>query len=490
MMKISAEKVNQDEMKLKYRPFVNIWSACTPEFIKLAKTLFILVRYGDNDPTSQLNDGHDETFKRLLSGWKTAQNIIAKEIIIRIQCKNEIKKNKKLAHAKKDYEAKQACIRNEKRIGAEITILRRCIDSLVWSMFDNEHSSIRRLPISGNPDNLSESNILDSKLTADEINSDPLSFALITDITTFVHTGDLLALIPGKGLSLIELKSGKKNIAFSGAAEFSVLSACPHFDEAFTKNFDIKDIKHYQRAKRQIIRAKNVIDTIETGKGFDNLQQANVEILDRNFIPDYYFDKITELWREIYNGKNWAIAHINDCLYIGAYSRTDIGFCGFNSWIDGMNVKGTVYNILDSYSDPLSKPFFRLNLPDKLLLDIIDNKLIVVMCLDYKSFVEYANRKYPNLYTITEFPSSMPNTEALMSIDGKGIAKIVNKNISFLGGGIENRIIFDLHYPENLIDWDYKMSDIKRDFARVRSADLKKIRNKLKNKRKRSRRSA
>jgi len=393
-----------------------------------------------------------------------------------------------LAHAEKDYKAKQACILDENRTGTEITILRRCIDSLVWTMLGNEHSSIRRLPLNGSPDNLSERNILDSKSASDDINSDPLAFAVITDMTTFVHTGDLLALIPGRGISLIELKSGKKNIEFTEAAEFSVRSECPHFDEAFTKNFDKKDIHHYQRAKRQVLRAKNVVEAIKTGKGFDNFHQTEVRIQDRNFIPDFYSDRLVELWHKIYNGNNWAIEEINNCLYIGAYSRSDMGFVGFSTWMDGCKISGTVFNILDSFSDPLSRPFFSLNLPDKLLLDIIENKLIVVMCLDYKLFVEYANKKHPNLYFYTDFPSLMTRTEDMMSVGGKGIGSYIDSNISYLGKGYESRIIFDQHYPASLVDWGYKMSDIRKVLSKKNSAAKIKAHRKLKEKSKRSRR--
>lgn len=485
---MSSKNVNQEEMERKFRPFVNLWSICTPEFVELIKMLFILIRYGDNNSLSKRSSEQIENFKLLLSGWKNAQDIVSVQLVIRLNRKKEIEKNKKLAHAKKDYKTKQACIRDEVRNGAEITILRRCIDSMVWTMLGNEHSSIRRLPVNGSPDNLSERNILDSKSAADNINRDPLAFAVITDMTTFVHTGDLLSLIPGKGISLIELKSGKKNIEFSEAAEFAVHSACPHFDEAFTKSFDKNDIKHYQRAKRQITRAKNVVDAIETGKGFDNFHQTDVRIQDRNFIPDFYSDKIKGLWREIYNGKNWAIVKINDCLHIGAYSRSDMGFVGFNTWMDAEKIKGNVYNILDSYSDPLSRPFFSLNLPDKLLLDIVDNKLIVVMCLDYKLFVESANKKYPNLYFYTDFPSIMTRTEEMMSVDGKGIGSYVDKNISYLGKGYETRIIFDQQYPASLIDWGYKMSDIRKNFSKVNRVAKDKARRKIKDKRKANRR--
>ncbi|MDP0907845.1 hypothetical protein Q6322_28825, partial [Klebsiella pneumoniae] len=102
--------------------------------------------------------------------------------------------------------------------------------------------------------------------------------------------------------------------------------------------------------------------------------QSPVIIQDRNFRPHFYTDKIIKLWHEIYNGKSWAITDINECLFIGAYKNANMGFCGFNGWMEVSDISGTIYNILDSFSDYLSRPFFSLNLPDKLLLDIINSE--------------------------------------------------------------------------------------------------------------------
>ncbi|WED82632.1 hypothetical protein PYU99_06740 [Aeromonas media] len=428
-----------------------------------------------------------ENFNRLLRGWKRAQKIIANELTIRLSRVEALEKEKKSAHSHKDYERKQECIRDVERTKSEITILRRCIDSIVWAILNNEHSSIRRLPINGNPDNLTAFNIHNSMSAVDEINDDPMAIAIITDMTTFVHTGDLLALIPYQGIFLIELKSGKKNIEFSKAAEFSVLSECPHFDDVYTKEFDKTDLKHYQRTKHQFKRARNVIEAIETGKGFDNFNQSLVRIQDRNFQPDFYTDKIIDLWHKIYSGKSWAITDINDCLFIGAYSNTNMGFCGFNGWMDISKISGTVFNILDSFSDALSRPFFSLNLPDKLLLDIISGNLIVVLCFDHKRFAERANKKYPGLYIVSDFPPTMTDTTNMLSVDGKGIASSVDSTMNFIANGYETRIIFDQHYPDNLIDWSYKVSDLKKDIDKKKRIIKKMAKKKVYESRRRGR---
>lgn len=480
-------KNNNDKMRAKYRPFINIWEHLPSEFNELIKTLMVLIRQGENVGAQQRELDSIENFKHLLSGWKRAQRIIADELIIRLSQIKELELEKNCAHSKKDYETKKKCIRNIERTRLEIRILRRCIDSIVWAIFRNEHSSIRRLPINRNTDNLTIFNIHDSMVVADEINADPMAIAVITDITTFVHTGDLLALIPQQGITLIEIKSGKKNIEFSKAAMFSVQSKCLHFDEIYRKDLDKNDLKHYDRAKRQLKRAQNVIDVIETGKGFDNFFQSQVTIHDRDFCPDFYTDKIIELWYEIYNGKTWAITDINDCLFLGAYINSNMGFCGFNGWMEVSRISGRVFNILDSFSDALSRPFFSLNLPDKLLLDIINGNLIVVLCFDHRRFVERANKKYPGIYELLDFPSPKINPMSMLSINGKGVVSSVDGQSVFIGNGYETRIIFDQQYPDSLIKWSYHMSDLKKNIDKKKRKMKKETQRKIKEKRKRSR---
>ncbi|WP_048024482.1 hypothetical protein [Raoultella ornithinolytica] len=480
-------KSNDSEMKWKYRKFKNFFELCSPEFNSLIKTLMPLIRHGGDSIPLDTPSESLESFTHLLSGWKQAQKIIAEELIRRLSLIEHLEKEKKLAHSEKDYEKKKKCIGDIQIIKLEIRILRRCIDSIVWTILSNEHSSIRRLPINGTPDNLSEFNINDSMRVADEINRDPMAIAIITDITTFIHTGDLLSLIPDQGVSLIEIKSGKKNMEFSKAAAFSMKSECPHFDDEYTKTFDKNDLKHYQRTKRQLERAKNVIEAINTGQGFDNYHQSSVRIHDRNFRPYFYTDNIIKLWYEIYNGKSWAITDINECLFIGAYNNASMGFCGFNGWMEVSKISGTIFNILDSFSDCLSRPFFSLNLPDKLLLDIISGDLIIVLCFDHKRFFERAKRKHPELYSTLDFPSTTSDTKSMLSINGKGIAFKVDGMDNFIANGYETRIIFDQHHPDNLIDWSYRMSDLKKEHDKQKRIVKNKAKKKIVQARKRSR---
>lgn len=155
---------------------------------------------------------------------------------------------------------------------------------------------------------------------------------------------------------------------------------------------------------------------------------------------------------------------------MGVYPETQMGFVGFNSWVSHSGLNGRISNINDSFFDTLSRPFLSLNLPTDMLVDIMAGKLLIVMSFDHKKFFERANDRYPGLFTLEEYPENTENTENTekhahsqntLHIGLKGIASLVEGNVSFVGNGFETRILFDLQHPDNLIDWSYQRSDLR-----------------------------
>ncbi|BCZ53661.1 hypothetical protein SL264_30670 [Enterobacter cloacae] len=450
------------EMEYKMRPFRSSWKQLSPELVTVAKELLFLIRkygidkVGEQDAIIKRN----EFISAVHEGWKIAQKKIAFEIIIRLDEITSLQQQSKDFHRQKNSKEKLRCLRESRLKEYEIKVLRRFIDSIVWVLFNNEHSSIRRLALSGKNDNLSKENIIDSMIAADLINEEPTSIAIASDMTTFVHAGDLVVYKMGQGVSLAEVKSGDKNIKFSHAAQFSVESQCERFDEQFIKNLNEKDIKHYTRTKNQWQRLTDITHTINKGTGYDHYHKTQVNIEDKDYIPEFYYQAIVNCWSEIKEGKNWSIDVIDDCVYVGTYKKTEMGFVGFNSWMDGTNFKGRVFNISDSIGHHFSQPLFNLNLPHELIEDIITGDLIIVLCLDYNKFMQLANQMHPNLLHLAPLPKKFSDPDDFFMIGKEAIFSYKNGNISFIGTGLESRIIFDLQKPSNVIEWIYKGSDL------------------------------
>lgn len=452
-------------MDRKFRPFLKFWTLFSPEFISHIQKITRLIR-GDETELARLDQEGDMTagYEACVSRWKIAHKHIALSVVVRLDEIKELEVKKKEHHRNRQKTQKDECIASIELKKLEIRVLRRTADALIWGMLGNEASSVRRLPIKADLDNLSKENIIDSLIAADDLNRDPHRLAVVSDMSTFVHVGDLVTFSLQHGFQLVEVKSGTKNNELYQAAEFGFTSGCPHFEENFLKDKPVNDIKQFNRIKNQMIRAVNALEAIHTGEGYDNLMQSPVIIEDRDYQPVFFSDNIIKLAEEIKSGKKWAIDVIDECVYVGVYSETEIGFVGFNAWIDGTEFKGRVTNINDSFFDTLSRPFLNINLPTELLMDIMAGKLLIVMCFDHKKFFERANARYPGLFTLEDYPENNKKhaqAKNTLHVGSKGIASLVDGNASFVGNGFETRILFDLQRPDNLIDWSYQRSDLK-----------------------------
>ncbi|WP_414057482.1 hypothetical protein [Pantoea dispersa] len=452
------------EMNRRLRPFMKFWTLFSPEFIGQMQKITRLIR-GDEAELARLNQEGDMMagYEACVSRWKTAHKHIALSIVVRLDETRELEAKKKVHHRNREKTQKDECIASIELKKLEIRVLRRTADALIWGMLGDEASSVRRLPIKADLDNLSKANIIDSLIAADELNRDPHRLAVVSDMSTFVHVGDLVTFSLQHGFQLVEVKSGIKNIELYQAAEFGYTSGCPHFEENFLKDKPAKDAQQFNRIKNQMIRAGNALEAIYTGKGYDNLMQSPVVIEDNDYQADFFSENIIKLAEEIKAGKTWAIDVIDECVYVGVYPETQFGFVGFNAWVNGMGVKGNITNINKSFFDSLSRPFLSINLPTDLLMDIMAGKLLIVMCFDHEKFFERANARYPGLFTLEEFPENTErhtHADNTLHVGSKGIASLVEGRVSFVGIGFETRILFDLQRPDNLIDWSYQRSDM------------------------------
>ena len=193
-----------------------------------------------------------------------------------------------------------------------------------------------------------------------------------------------------------------------------------------------------------------------------NTHQSKVKINEIDHPSEFYTHRLVKMWEIIRGGKNWAIDTIDECLFLGMYRDSEMGFVAFNGWMDSLGIKSPVVNINDSFFDPLSRPFMSLHLPTEMLSDLMSGQIIIVMCFDNELFFHRANKTYPGLYLLSDAARTKQPLENILRVGSQGIASYVDGNTSFLGNGIESRILFDQQRPDNIIEWSYARSDLKK----------------------------
>ena len=429
----------------------------------LSELLYLLREYGIGK--LQPDPGNSEQFFEFVGyvheGWKQAHSKIASRLSNYIDEIEKLEKEKKLHHAARRTDEKKSCIRDIEVIKVRMVILRRFYDSIAWMFLRGEHSSIRRFVSSGGVDNLSRKNIEEAEAYLESANGDPLTIAISSDMTTFIHTGDVLQFNAKKGVALIELKSGDKNMELYKAANFAVASDCPHFMELYTSDLNEKDSKHFHRARKQIDRANNIVQVINNGTGKDNNTGDTVSTPEPTIQPESYSDVIVRLYKSLSEEKTWALDVVDECLYVGVYSDRKMAMVGFNSWIDGLGCSDKAYNILSFLKDPLVRPLPYFDLPTDLLDKILRDEVIVALCLDIPALIYASNKRHPNLLSLMSKTESAPLLKGWLvplSHDGQVVKFSLGEHEGWMGSGLLARIIFDFQRPLNVVEQQFSVA--------------------------------
>lgn len=187
------------------------------------------------------------------NSWKEAQNLIIKKII-------ELEKEQELLRSEVNGKIKK--LPKEKFyvydvLSRHISRLKDFADAIVWQMYGLDKSKVRsRIVTKENYGFLKDKNLDSSLRFIEEVNNNPLNFALLSDITSVLGIGDVLVASNGR-ISLIELKEGKVNEQLGVIISDSSLSEDELREKVKAKYGANKGIiKQFDRMMRQANRAE------------------------------------------------------------------------------------------------------------------------------------------------------------------------------------------------------------------------------------------
>jgi hypothetical protein len=270
-------------------------------------------------------------------------------------------------------------------LGNEIITLRSFLDYIVWGVFKGEHSSIRRLQAIDGAHSFSVKNIEDHLVIVQELNEDPLSIAIVNDATTVVHIGDILKFNFLTGVTeFIEVKSGKKNISLSHLAQ-TISEEGQELYESIISQMNEYDKKHFERIVRQLDRGKKKIDILKNDTGYDPNLKQHVNLFTVDSAPENYSKEIVSCYEKI-KQQSYAIAEIDECLYIGLYRNKDYAATAFGLWMNLIKNDSKIYNITDSFFIPSAKPLSFIDLPLEIIEDLMAGDLFRINAVNHPSW--------------------------------------------------------------------------------------------------------
>lgn len=276
---------------------------------------------------------------------------------------------------------------------SEDALYRTAMDTIAWQMLGSQLCFARRLYREQRQPSLTDSNLQSVIKAARHYRErNPDSMPLISDLTTFVQIGDILAAAPYGGLSILEVKEGQKNHEILGLATFYRQSGCEHFKQFVSETETVQTVKQFERVLRQMDRMDFATTVISKGKGID--PDSNQEI----DIPEPYFpmeDWDTELNKTLDGAldRGWALAVIDDCLFVGAYASEHMRAASpfvFLAWLDKFTggESSPVVRLIDCVREPLALPIFAIPTSPERIMDVLFGRLHVCMGISIPCFVK------------------------------------------------------------------------------------------------------
>lgn len=389
-------------------------------------------------------------------GFKKAQDRIISNVIIIQEEQEKIKEELKKARIQKNKTDIAVLQKKEKHLEFTATLFKHCADALVWQLIQGQLWISRRLYLKvGGSKKLKDVNLKSAITVANKINSNPLNFALITDITNNVQVGDLIGFIDGDFV-IAELKEGVKN--------FEVLEVIEELSSKPTKAEEIynryannpKFIEHLERTIKQKKTLQDIVHILSTDKGIEPTSQKEIKILTPNEETPTYIKRLSALEKQLSERKFWAYDIIDDCLHIGIYKGEQRfgGAALLQAIADGENKSNVVIVDILSVIKSLNKPIFYLPFSVDFIFDLIFQRTKLYFMLDLDNYMEL----YKNYDFTAEWATTKETAKANEIAKGYDILKSKNRGIKiksknntdfdmWLSNGTLTRMFFEHVYP-------------------------------------------
>lgn len=401
-----------------------------------------------------INEKAEEFIKKVHEGWKIAQDNIVDELIIIEKTRKENKKNLTEAHIKKDEILTQKFIQDNKTLEFNERILRKLADSIAWQILRSHHI-VRRFCISNELQTIQPSNLKREKKFVDSYNeNNPLSFALLSDITSFLQIGDALIwnFEEECTVAVVELKDGELNEKIMEAVDgFYKTGGCKRYFGFFKEKYGESAAKQFERMVKQDSRGSRLIQTITEGKGIDPLGDK-IEIPEPIF-PSKYFVKNVKDLLEGTNIENFSLGCVDDCLYIGVYSsKYPVPLDAFKYCMKGLGINYPIYNFRNTLLHQVTISPFILPLPKEQIFDLIFGRKLILFCLDFDKWMKLGEQFNLNIEWLGRKESSKITTGMLRLHRpfelGNKIIKVSYGNTGlYVGGGALARVFYEFMNP-------------------------------------------
>jgi len=205
-------------------------------------------------------------------------------------------------------------------------VMRRVIDTIAFVLLRTDSHVRRRLVLHSEVQPLDVAGAGAALEVANELNSESRqTFAVVNDLTTFIHVGDILRIDFRDGspiVSILELKSGKVNQLLT-----QKLDELEHQPDALDRIKNDATIpagyrKQALRMQRQRIRMQHVQEVLETDQGTDIRLEVPIQLVGPTRVAEDYDEELAECCNRA-RETGYAAITIDGCLHVGVATDSE-----------------------------------------------------------------------------------------------------------------------------------------------------------------------
>ena len=327
-------------------------------------------------------------------------------------------------------------------------------DAMAWQLIGQQLCHARRFYKGHPPVNLKESNFESVVHCAEEMaRQEPGSISIISDLTSFVQVGDLLKMDASGCITVAEVKEGKKNHEILEFMNFFIETPCSHALNHFVQQHGESGVKQLGRMFRQAERMGHVTEVMRKGNSIDPDTKQVVHIPEKSVFIGDWDDELNDILQDC-DVKGWGWHIVDDCLFIGAYSKNTHNGNGhllFNMLFDEFEggLESPRLRLNDCMLSPLALTVFNLNILEEHKFDILFGRKNVCLGLNIVNFLNGLKEAGITVRPATNREASPMEQQGakLYRFQGKAIFIGTGTHEVCLSDGIFMRIFFHGQRP-------------------------------------------
>ncbi len=376
--------------------------------------------------------------------------------LLEVEARRLALRRDRAAHTRADYE------RTGRALDRAEAAIRRGADAIAWHMVAGQLWILRRLHTGEPRPPLGTSGWEAVAAAAREYNErHPGEFALMSDLTSFIDVGDLLA--RGRdSLTVIEVKTGKVNDKILTALRLAREGCDFPLGEVFAAHGD-KAVRQTERIMKQAKRIVNATNVLNTGRGTE--YGMPLRVFGDEVLPEEdYTDRLGSIMAGT-AARDWSIGEVDNCLMIGAYKGAPAFKSGavFSAWVDSdPSLEGPTFDLGDALFAPLACPLHVHPTLRPYAIPVVFGELRVLLRLGLPSFARLANehglRFEPMSRADTEKHSrTAPSRRDIFRWNGRACGITYREATVAVGTGLLGRVFHNQSTPRFVLDLTRRM---------------------------------